>query len=841
MAFEQLLKYWAYNFLSPEKILKAKYSAFKKILHADRRAHLFMARLEQIFYEKRQVDCSVVELIYQQLSEAVADMVFGLLELAPGRYSNLKDYYKKIDFYCRLLLAPMNFNTTEPYIFLPGEGPADENLLGGKGVHLHMLHEKLRLPVPSFFIVTTNAFCHFLDHNCLIPKLNTILAEVDIQDPVSLENTSKKILKILKSAEIPEIISAKIKKAVERFSLNQQNRTHFSVRSSAVAEDRESSFAGQYLTILGVNADQVLPSYKNILLSKYNPSPVYYRIKKGYCDQETPMAVIVQEMIETKTAGVAYSRNPDNPEENCLVIYSARGLGERVVSGSVTPDVIKVDRETLATEAVCHEANNRGHDKSTLKMEEIQKLASWVLAIEDYLGRPADMEWCLDKKGNLLVLQARPFTLPAVKKGQRSYLNLSQQKILIEGGIPAATGCGTGRVHRISTHEDLAATPFGSVLVARQAPPDFVEIFERVSAIITEKGSAASHCASVAREIGIPFLCNVTSAMDKLEEGLPVTVDADNRRIYMGIAQECNQKKAIPKKSRSDEDSPLYNKLKQLIKMVSQLSLMDVNSEKFRPEGCRSLHDIIRFVHECAMREMFFLGGESAGPRRGAKRLKSSLPLTFYVLDVGGGLKIDDEQLTEITPDHILSAPMKAFWKGLSHPSVRWSQMEHFAWGDYDAVMLAGGIMNKDAASLASYAVLAGDYMNLSIRFGYHFVQIDALATGLPNNNYITFRFSGGGGDAEGKFMRTKFIAGILQRLGFKAETTGDLVDARIKHVSEKEVLSVLFQVGRLVGATRLMDMMLTPETDIERLIAEFLQGRSDFSQNFQGTKTNGK
>jgi pyruvate,water dikinase len=158
MSFDRLLKYWAYQFFSPETVLKEKYRAFRKILQADRQAHLHMARLEEIFYNRQQVDCSRVDLIYQDLSNAVSEMVSGLLELSPGKYGNLKDYFKKIDFYCKLLLAPMNFNTAPPYVFHGGEAKGDENLLGGKGFNLNILKERLGLPVPDFFIITTHSF-----------------------------------------------------------------------------------------------------------------------------------------------------------------------------------------------------------------------------------------------------------------------------------------------------------------------------------------------------------------------------------------------------------------------------------------------------------------------------------------------------------------------------------------------------------------------------------------------------------------------------------------------------------------------------------------------------------
>ncbi len=837
MSLDRLLKYWACQFFSPKSVLREKYRAFKKIVQADRQAHLHMARLEEIFYHRLQVDCSRVDLIYQDLSSAVSEMVSGLQELSPGKYANLKDYFKKIDFYCRLLLAPMNFNASEPYVFLPETAEADENLLGGKGLNLNLLKNKLGLPVPDFFIITTNAFCLFLESNEAIGKIEEILSRIEIQELESLESSSLELMKLLENATIPVELQRSIKGSAD-LVFHARPRILVSVRSSAVAEDRESSFAGQYLTLLGVKTDDILTAYKRVIESKYTPSPLYYRIKKGYCDLETPMAVIVQEMMQTEAAGVAYSRDPDRHHQEQMTIYAVRGLGEQVVDGSVVPEIITIDRRTGSAAIVSSPGTRQAATgQEILSEEQVQVLGEWLLRLEDYFNHPADMEWCLTPSGDLKILQARMLTTPETGDRDAQTMDFNGMELILEGGTVASSGLGSGQVHLISKHEDLASAPPHAVLVAMQATPDFVETFERVSALVTEKGSAASHCASVARELGIPFLCNVTGAVNRLDEGMSITVDADNSRIYKGVAPECTGNN-LRQKKRPVPDNPLFNKLKQLVKMVSKLSLLDVESSRFRPEGCRSIHDIIRFVHECAMREMFFLGGRGAHARRGARRLKGGLPMTFYVLDVGGGLK-ENSSGEEIGLGAVASRPMKAFWQGLSDPSVRWSETDHFAWDEFDAILLAGGIANKNSASLSSYAVLAHDYMNLSIRFGYHFVQIDALSAQDPHSNYITFRFSGGGGRPQGKLLRAAFISGILRHLGFKTESTGELVDAQMKHATQEEILKALVEIGRLVGATRLMDMYLSPDSDIQHLVEDFLKGRSDFSGEDDGKAYN--
>jgi len=824
-----LFKYWTYQFFAPGVLAKKKYEAFKRILVADKEAHVYLAQLEEIFYKKKEVDCFWVYTVFESLSGAVREMVEALNELSLLRYGNLRDYFKKIDFYCRLLLEPKYYKISPPFTAsLSLKEDISDNLLGGKGYNLFRLVRELDLPVPNFFVVTTHSFFYLIECLDALPIIKKELAKVDIKDPKSLDFCSTNILNYFRSSNIPIAIQLEIQKSLEK-NFYSPTRLKFSVRSSAVAEDSGSSFAGQYLSVLGVQAKDIGISYKRVIESKYTPNAIYYRIKKGYCDLETPMAVIVQEMIQPLCAGVAYSKDPEKEEDDLICIYATEGQGEQVVSGKVRPAQIMVNRHTMKTvsiegRAIC----------SNLKESLARKLAEWISKIEKLIEAPVDMEWCIDQKGELKVLQARPLSIEYGDKKIQAGRRVPKDLVpILTGGQSASGGCASGQVHRVFSKGDLYGVKKGAVLVSKTAPPDYVVVFEKIRAMVTEESSPASHCASVAREMGIPYICGVNDALSVLKNNELVTVDADNCFVYLGKVRECQQQSTL-KYWKKDEGRPIFSTLKQLIKLACHLGLVDPNSPDFRPEGCRSLHDIIRFCHETSMREMFSLGSKGSITGMGTKRLSDGLPLVFHVLDVGGGIKDDAEDLEEISIKHISSVPMQAFWKGLTDPSIRWSEAEHFAWGDYDNIMLAGGIVSKDSAQLSSYAVVAKDYMNLNVRFGYHFVQIDALCTENNQVNYITFRFSGGGGAPEGRLLRTEFLIHILRRLGFEAESTGELVDGKITQLSKKDTLKILREIGRLVGATRLMDMYLRPEIDVKALAEEFLMGRSDFSSSFE-------
>ena len=111
----------------------------------------------------------------------------------------------------------------------------------------------------------------------------------------------------------------------------------------------------------------------------------------------------------------------------------------------------------------------------------------------------------------------------------------------------------------------------------------------------------------------------------------------------------------------------------------------------------------------------------------------------------------------------------------------------------------------KTDSALASFCLIAPEYLNVNIRFGYHFTLIDSLFGDTPEENYILLRFAGGGGNSHGKDLRLIFIAKILARLNFTCEQTGELLDARLMRYDKTITADRLDQVGRLLGAVRLL------------------------------------
>ncbi len=158
--------------------------------------------------------------------------------------------------------------------------------------------------------------------------------------------------------------------------------------------------------------------------------------------------------------------------------------------------------------------------------------------------------------------------------------------------------------------------------------------------------------------------------------------------------------------------------------------------------------------------------------------------------------------------------PFTALWRGFSYPGINWSSAVAVGAQDFMSLMAAGA-RPQDNSRLggASYAILSGDYLNLNVRFGYHFATVDALCGADIEHNYVTLSFAGGAGAYHGRSLRIQFLANVLTRLGFEVTIKGDLIEASLMRLDQPAMETALDQLGRLLGTSRLLDMALkTPE-----------------------------
>lgn len=270
---------------------------------------------------------------------------------------------------------------------------------GGKANSLLKLVEN-NFNVPRFYIITSKAYQEFL-------KFNHIESFDDLV----------KLKKEIEEANFPKTLEDEIFDYWEKYNFDKT-----AVRSSASNEDgQDKSFAGQYRTFLNVDKKDLLIKIKKCWISLYEDNVVAY--SNDISNQV--MNVIVQEMVEADYSGVAFSSDPTGSSNNYSVIEVCPGLGEKLVSGNVTPTTMFVRRQTHHSDSIT--------GQNYLTEEDISHLEQIILKIEKIYSMPMDIEWCT-KKNLIYILQARAIT------AQNPSLNLyrkviSREKTIIETEI----------------------------------------------------------------------------------------------------------------------------------------------------------------------------------------------------------------------------------------------------------------------------------------------------------------------------------------------------------------------------------------------------------------------
>jgi len=825
MVVSALVRQWTSRIFTTTTKLRQIYESFRELLEADGEAHDLMAELSMLRHGVVRMDPVAVARLYERFSAAVTRMVVQYRRLQPVDGALIGQYLRKIDFYTRFLLAPPEELPVEPLV-LDLDDCGDVRLCGNKAVNLARLGREIDAPVPPGFVVTGNGFHRFLYKNGLRPRINDLLARIDLEDREGLREISSALTALILESPVPgELVEAMQTRAEALCRTGGQDL--LAVRSSALAEDGEHSFAGQYASVLAVPAPEVVRAWQEVVASKYSPRALTYRIKLGLADEETSMAVLVLPMVAARVSGVMYSRDPRHPD--LVAVHAVRGLGEVLVGGrgcGLSGRMRRDGLEGLLVTAGLQEercvltesglARRRLDHRKTewITGEQWRELGRWALKIEDCFGAPQDIEWALDERGGLVILQARPLLSDAGEESPAAVpLTPDPGKVLLADGVCAAPGLVSGVVIN-EAQLGKPNQPCDGILVTGSTPPSLVEWVGKLRGVVAEQGSVAGHFSTVCREFGIPLLVQAGSAVRRLVPGQEVTLDAGACKVYPG-------RLPAGKTEKPARVSPGCRRMRPVLDFITPLALTDPARENFRPESCRSMHDIIRYVHEQAVRSMFSAGSRSGGRRT---RLESDLPLVVHLLDVGDGLRSRGEERDRVGLEEVRCRPFLALWKGLSHPGIDWRSRCHFDWKSFDDLAMAGGLA-RPGSDFSSWAVISRDYLNLNMRFGYHFTLVDSLWSGESRTSYCQLRFAGGGGECSGRLLRIRFVALVLERLGFSVQSRADLLEARLAEVGEEELERGVELLGRLLGATKLLDMVLRREEEVDDLVRRFFAG----------------
>lgn len=448
----------------------------------------------------------------------------------------------------------------------------DVDLVGGKSSSLGELTSETNVPVPYGFATTAAGYRHFMAYSDLNKKINDLLATLkDPENSDELHRVCSQIRKIIVDAPMPDDLAQAIGEAYDALaSKMRQNEPFVAVRSSATAEDLpNASFAGEQDTYLNVHGrKQVIKKVQECYASLFTDRATYYRIKQNFPQEKVALSAAIQMMAFSKAAGVMFTVNVATGDDTKIMIEGSWGLGEYIVSGTVTPDNYLVDKKSMkivdktinkkVIELVRLPSGGTVEQKvpddlvnaPALTDEQILELAGYAKEIENHYGCYMDMEWSLDQNDKLWLVQARPETVWSQRKEDTMNTNneeVNENHDVILKGLPASPGLATGKVRIIEDPKDIKEFKDGEILVTLMTSPDWVPAMKKASAIITNNGGMTCHAAIVSREMQIPCLVGTTSrgnaATNVLKNGQEITVDAKNGVVYDGLIKEAKPKK----------------------------------------------------------------------------------------------------------------------------------------------------------------------------------------------------------------------------------------------------------------------------------------------------------
>lgn len=327
-------------------------------------------------------------------------------------------------------------------------------LVGGKGANLGELSRIEGIQVPEGFCVTTKAYKRVVEGNKEFNRLVEELSHFKVDDREKVAEISGKIRRLIESIDIPKEIEEGIAAYIKKFGENNA----YAVRSSATAEDLPlASFAGQqdtYLNIIG--KDAILHNVSRCWASLFTDRAVIYRIQNSFDHGKVDLSVVIQKMVFPEASGIMFTADPVTSNRKVTSIDASFGLGEALVSGLVNADIYKVkegrifNKKISAKKIAIYGLEQGGTEKreivadrqkaQTLTDRQILQLEQTGRKIEEYFGRPQDIEWCLNEN-KIYIVQSRPITtlypVPEVNDDKTHvYYSFAHRQMMTEAMSP---------------------------------------------------------------------------------------------------------------------------------------------------------------------------------------------------------------------------------------------------------------------------------------------------------------------------------------------------------------------------------------------------------------------
>jgi pyruvate,water dikinase len=781
--------------------LQALFSNFRRILDLNNAALAHMAEMEQALGGEYIFDRPFLENSVRRISSLVHHCVYCLNALTGNAYVDLYDRYQDILALLDAILAGGHDGfSQDPVLALDDIGWELEPLVGIEAVCLAELGRHAGVAVAPGFVLTAGGVDALLGRQ---GADNPVTAREDVEQALARAlgglPRGRGELRIVGVRAGEESAEPGGDGPGDAFSMTlDRPEMNSDIAGDTAAEAR--ALAGRI-----AREAAAVPQTLAVLVLMLSPGVVRGTVRTRAHDAPDLLAVTARE--RGAQTGDTFLLRRVHPFEPVRSEITPKPAGQRFAGGLRATDPISrgLDRgSALAGPAV------------------LMSLAETAMALERMIGSPVEARWGETQDGACVISRVRPLpALPDAPTGQDLAGELAGAEVLARGGQLVQSGVAAGRAVLVREDMEPADFPLGAVAVARTASPRLSPVLRMASAVVTEYGTAAGHLATVARELRLPAIFGLAGVTRAVAAGQDVTVDAGEGVVYAGVLD------ALLRHAAAGGDlyptDPEYRTLRRLLRFLMPLHLVDPQSPMFTALGCRTMHDILHYCHDRAVEELahFQERRPGVGSLR-ARRMRLAVPMDMRVLDIGGGVAPGEGELS--SAGDVRSVPLAIFLRGLERPEAWSSEAADLRVGDIMASLpRTMGMLESAPASATDTLALAGaDYLNLSLRTGYHFSVVDALLGEDGSRNYVYFRFAGGLTAGKRRERRARFLARVLEVMDFMVSRDGDLVVGRLKLVEEESMHAALETLGALTAYCRQLDTAMRDDADVDRVFADF-------------------
>jgi pyruvate,water dikinase len=431
------------------------------------------------------------------------------------------------------------------------------------------------LPVPSGFVLTTEAYIKFLRHNKIANRMSKLLEESYSSNLQRTREISGEMQNMIINGIMPDFIEKDIKEEYQDLSIGREAKEIGGAALDLIRAGRDNvsvavrpspstggiinpNFSGQMKTILCQRGhSRITYAIKECWASLFSPRAMLYRKKKRVRDMPS-MGVIVQKSLEPEKAGFAFTNRPETGDSSRMVIEGSWGFSDSIISGTVSPDEYIVSKETGDTESrktrkkswlmkrngmtgkIEREPVLRDRiEADLLDAKEIGKIYELAARVEKHFGgHPQELEWC-EERGRIFLIDASPVP----DHGIASQEGVAPDRKPIAKGICAFRGTLKGNAKVFSSMSDMQRIEKGDILVTKMTVPEILPVMEKLSGIIADGGSRSCHAAVIAREFGIPCIVLAGDATSSIGDGQGIILDATSGEVF-GVPEPAGQ--ALP-------------------------------------------------------------------------------------------------------------------------------------------------------------------------------------------------------------------------------------------------------------------------------------------------------